>query len=61
MTNELHNLGNEGIGFSKGKVVYVSTIRGDRVEMSIDLCVYDLIKDEWNTLIRKAVAEDNRR
>jgi len=61
MTNELQNLGNEGVGFSNGNVVYVATIRSDKVEISVDLCVYDIIKEEWRALIRKAVAEDNRR
>jgi hypothetical protein len=61
MTGELQDLGNEGTGFSKGKVVYVATIRGDKVEISIDLSVYNLLKEDWNVLIRKAVKEDNKR
>lgn len=61
MKNELQKLGNEGIGFSKGKVVYVGSIEGDRVTLEMDLNIYELLKDEWKLLIKKAVAEDNRR
>lgn len=61
MNDELQNLGNAGIGFSKGKVVFVATIRGDKVEISVDLNVYNILKEEWGALIKKAVAEDNKR
>ena len=52
--------GEEGIGFVAGNVCYVATKDGDKLRVVLTMELYELMKDQWQQMIHKGVAELNR-